>query len=339
MYRRRPHRQPPSLPPPPPRVGQHKPGAQAQSASAGSLPSKTCREQLPAASNCLWWRRARRGTAGGVRRNRSGHNGGACSPWAAVDGEQARQPSPIPFRKCPAFLSVRQIERRPRQWHPTVANMPRPSMAAHLSTAQATMNTIQTSWIFLILSVCDHRMVRASSLTSADPEIGTLTTLTNVQNSLFVPSLGRFLNRNPTYNLTRHQKNTTDPGDTPPKPEPNPRPPPVKRTNTGNATIGSALEPDEPRYAIVPDGVSLEGWSTTDKQELNDHVRHLLHSRKARFRRAMKGFGQYASRRKRLPEFPNHSNVNLSPWLLRHALRNSHHDFRLDLGVVLDWLD
>src|SRR5436305_627254 len=34
-----------------------------------------------------------------------------------------------------------------------------------------------------------------------------MTTLTNVQNSLFIPDLGRFLNRRPTYELTRRPTN------------------------------------------------------------------------------------------------------------------------------------
>ena len=37
-----------------------------------------------------------------------------------------------------------------------------------------------------------------------DPEVQTLSTLTNVQNSLFVPNVGHWLNRRPTYNLSQH---------------------------------------------------------------------------------------------------------------------------------------
>ncbi|KAK8120935.1 Integral membrane protein [Apiospora kogelbergensis] len=47
----------------------------------------------------------------------------------------------------------------------------------------------------------DSRMV--DMLDVLDPEVSTLSSITNVQNSLFVPSLGRFVNRRPTYNLTR----------------------------------------------------------------------------------------------------------------------------------------
>ena len=54
----------------------------------------------------------------------------------------------------------------------------------------------------------------------------------------------------------------------------------------------------ESQYAVLPHGVSLAGWSQEDKDELNDHVRHLLHSRRAKFKRSMRGFGKYVRRRK-----------------------------------------
>jgi hypothetical protein len=52
------------------------------------------------------------------------------------------------------------------------------------------------------------------------------------------------------------------------------------------------------QFAVLPHGVSLAGWSQEDKDELNDHVRHLLHSRRAKFKRGMRGFGKYVRRRK-----------------------------------------
>ena len=61
-------------------------------------------------------------------------------------------------------------------------------------------------------------------------------------------------------------------------------------------TIDSRLS--ETRYAVLPHGLSLEGWSEAEKEELNDHVRHLMHSKRAAFKRSMKGFGQYVRRRK-----------------------------------------
>jgi hypothetical protein len=141
--------------------------------------------------------------------------------------------------------------------------------------------------------------------------VATLATLTNVQNSLFIPDLGSFLNRRPTYNLTREP--TFFPGPV--------RPPSVKPASimTQNRietdaddveqrpgldrtfTIASHLSDTEDHYAVLPHGLSLEGWSLAEKEELNDHVRHMLHSRRAAFKRGMKGFGQYVRRRKSIP--------------------------------------
>ncbi|PCH05806.1 Protein of unknown function DUF2985 [Penicillium occitanis (nom. inval.)] len=131
-----------------------------------------------------------------------------------------------------------------------------------------------------------------------DPEISTLSTLTNVQNSLFVPDLGPLLNRMPTYTLTRRPSKLAEGLDTAQKkPEPavaeeplqtiTERPPAV-------SSITSALGPD--RFAILPDGATLDGWTQEDIEELNDHVRHMLHSRRSKFKRAMRGFGQYVKR-------------------------------------------
>ena len=50
------------------------------------------------------------------------------------------------------------------------------------------------------------------------------------------------------------------------------------------------------RYAVLPHGLSLEGWSEEDKADLDDHVRHLLHSRREGFKRSMRGFKQYISK-------------------------------------------
>lgn len=52
-----------------------------------------------------------------------------------------------------------------------------------------------------------------------------------------------------------------------------------------------------PRYAVLPEGHELAGWTHEDFAELNDHVRHMLHSRRSKFKRAMKGFGQYIRKR------------------------------------------
>ena len=66
-----------------------------------------------------------------------------------------------------------------------------------------------------------------------------------------------------------------------------------KPSNRRNS-VSSQLS--ESHYAVLPHGVRLEGWSEEDLDELNDHVRHLLHSRREGFKRGMRGFGKYVSK-------------------------------------------
>lgn len=69
------------------------------------------------------------------------------------------------------------------------------------------------------------------------------------------------------------------------------------------ASITSQLSQTEGHYAVLPHGISLTGWSEEDKMELNDHVRHLLHSKRAKFKRRMKAFGKYVRKRTLAPPF------------------------------------
>ncbi|QPG98521.1 hypothetical protein C2857_007693 [Epichloe festucae Fl1] len=145
-----------------------------------------------------------------------------------------------------------------------------------------------------------------------DPEVQTLSTLTNVQNSLFIPDLGSWVNRRPTYVLSQRDpvmplpvpaKETAQPPEEPTIEEEveeaeGPRPdegettgaPSIRRSNTITSRLSDS------HYAALPHGETLEGWSAAEKWELNDHVRHMLHSRRSRFKRQMKGFGQYVRR-------------------------------------------
>lgn len=116
--------------------------------------------------------------------------------------------------------------------------------------------------------------------------MSTLNDVTNIQNSLFIPSLGRFINRHPTYNLTRAPGR----GDT--------RPTTAAAPHGGDTFQRSSHVEDQDyefnfNHAVLPEGVSLDGWTLSEMAELNDHVRHMLHSRRSRFKRTMKAFGQY----------------------------------------------
>lgn len=144
----------------------------------------------------------------------------------------------------------------------------------------------------------DSRIV--DLLDVVDPEVSTLTSMTNLQNSLFIPSLGRFVNRRPTYDISwapprgpgnQQQENLEDiPEQSQPRPDGG-----DQRPSTGRAhSITSNVE--STHYAVLPHGESLEGWSREDIDRLNDHVRHMMHSRRSKFKRSMKGFGSYVSR-------------------------------------------
>lgn len=141
-------------------------------------------------------------------------------------------------------------------------------------------------------------------LDTLDAEVQTITSLTNVQNSLFIPNLGRWVNRQPTYvlrqspseresleEINRIIQNAEAQEQKEPEPEPGLR----RMASHGTlATIDSQLS--DSRFAVLPQGTSLEGWTKEEKAELNDHVRHMLHSKRSKFKRAMRGFGQYVRR-------------------------------------------
>ncbi|PYH99025.1 integral membrane protein [Aspergillus ellipticus CBS 707.79] len=129
-----------------------------------------------------------------------------------------------------------------------------------------------------------------------DPEVSALSTLTNVQNSLFIPNLGPFLNRNQTYTLSppsplKELEGTTSDEGEPEKPKE-----PAVRPSLEHTLTSIIDEGGEPRFAVLPDGGNLAGWSPEEIEELNDHVRHMLHSRRSKFKRSMRGFGKYVSK-------------------------------------------
>lgn len=144
----------------------------------------------------------------------------------------------------------------------------------------------------------------------------TLGTLTNVQNSLFVPDLGRLINRRPTYDLTsrpssarvadaaadaftrsragshRDRAGTVSTVDKPPTINEDTE----KTTEPLGRTASISSRMTERHFAVLPHGETLEGWTDEDVAELNDHVRHALHSRRAGFKRSWRGFKKYISK-------------------------------------------
>ncbi|KAI5308177.1 hypothetical protein KEM55_006363, partial [Ascosphaera atra] len=141
-------------------------------------------------------------------------------------------------------------------------------------------------------------------------------------NSLFVPNLGSFINRRPAYVLSGSWADGERPPSRrasridgqPPEQQPPPSVAPVSRYNTleedtemehvsSTHTEDSLVEEhsfDEERnkveYMILPDGVDVDGWTDAEIAQLNDHVRHMLHSRRSKFKRGFRGFLQYVSK-------------------------------------------
>ena len=189
-----------------------------------------------------------------------------------------------------------------------------------------------------------------------DPQVRTLNTLTNVQNSLFVPDIpyfGRFLNRQPTYDL-RMESSESSSSDSDNEKASLERP----RTRT---TLGAPDEEEEDEemgedqrqglrrshsitsvlteshYAVLPHRVTLEGWTDEDKAALDDHVRHQLHSRRSAFKRGFKGFLNYIRRRMfgHSPT-PAFLLIFVSSGLLRYPLCFLDYSIRSCLGSVPD---
>ena len=137
-----------------------------------------------------------------------------------------------------------------------------------------------------------------------------------------MPNLGRFLNRHPTYDLSRRpatigeeilseademkaisrvQTQARVPADKPLPDAPSTSEGEEIQENlkvpTGLSRIDSHMPEAKGQYAVLPHGISLASWSEEDKAELNDHVRHMLHSRRSKFKRRMKAFGKYVRKR------------------------------------------
>lgn len=74
-------------------------------------------------------------------------------------------------------------------------------------------------------------------------------------------------------------------------------PEPFGSTDQLNRTFSITSQVEDDHYAVLPHGVTLEGWTDEDVEALDDYVRHMLHSRRSRFKRSMKGFGKYIRKR------------------------------------------
>ncbi|KAK4670758.1 hypothetical protein QC764_611580 [Podospora pseudoanserina] len=132
-----------------------------------------------------------------------------------------------------------------------------------------------------------------------DPEVATLSSITNIQNSLFLPSLGKWVNRRPTYDLSQLPPM---PGAFPPSKESIASAAAAVQGEQQGEHAGprspslSSVLTSEPQYAILPNDASLQGWREEDVKLLNDYVRHMLHSRRSKIKQRFKAFGKYVRR-------------------------------------------
>ncbi|KAK3684130.1 hypothetical protein B0T22DRAFT_412679 [Podospora appendiculata] len=139
----------------------------------------------------------------------------------------------------------------------------------------------------------DERIV--DFLDAVDPEVATISSMNNIGNSLFNFIPNKWVNRRPTYDLSQLPYM---PGAFPPSKEdvatlgesPGAGRPQVARVHSFSTVLSAQ------QYAVLPNDATLEGWREEDIKLLNDYVRHMLHSRRSKFKQRLKGFVQYASR-------------------------------------------
>jgi hypothetical protein len=247
------------------------------------------------------------------------------------------------------------------------------------STLASTQRTSSTGWTLSVNLTTKFPPDTTVSLLPIDPEVATVSTLSNVQNSLFLPDLGNLYNRMPIIDLSRRRKQPkkrpsthkmrevqhvsafaepsemeaqrrqdnlavergrdrpSDPhrdadarepqwietesldGDSPeiqraphvPRPWPTSRSPSAgsSSSSSSSSSRNSAEEDMRQRerlmrsmstirgeYAVLPAGIAWDDWTEDEKAELDDHVRHLMHSRRERFRRRLRGFRKFVTR-------------------------------------------
>ncbi|KAI1935687.1 hypothetical protein LOZ12_005718 [Ophidiomyces ophidiicola] len=227
------------------------------------------------------------------------------SPMSPVSEETSRQPSHpgppsglVESAQPVAGVILRPIENSQNTGPPRQGRIGRMSTGARSMFGLNRVATHSGTINMPSLPQGEYEAEVVNLLDVVDPEISTITTLTNVQNSLFIPDLGTWINRRPAYTVTPDpgQGNAEiENGKAFEKQEPlkDGVRPAAERTGTMD-TITSHLS--DSRFAVLPDGVSLDGWGAEDKRALNDHVRHMLHSRRSAFKRGLKGFIQYVKK-------------------------------------------
>ncbi|KAK4180678.1 hypothetical protein QBC36DRAFT_319515 [Triangularia setosa] len=209
--------------------------------------------------------------------------------------EPQRPPMPKSTETVPPLSSV------PENPSPSPANQDGPPHTGrfHRALGRRRQTILNPQQVFPAPGddVYDSRVV--DFLDVIDPEVATLSSITNIQNSLFLPSLGKWVNRRPTYDLSQLPQM---PGAFPSSKESIASAAAAvqeerhgEHTGPRSPSLSSVLT-SEPQYAILPNDASLQGWREEDVKLLNDYVRHMLHSRRSKIKQRFKAFGKYVKR-------------------------------------------
>lgn len=167
------------------------------------------------------------------------------------------------------------------------------------------------------------------------------------------PQLARGLTRQQTTPMSRQVSRQISRKPVPPTPAPPPVPDKTEEQEMRVAERGDSRTPEPPElhrtisltshveeehYAVLPHGVTLDGWSDEDVKALDDYVRHMLHSRRSKFKRGLKGFGKYIKKRMLFLALVFSTNFPSSRFL-RHFICLPYHRVRSYLGAFPNRLD
>ena len=115
-----------------------------------------------------------------------------------------------------------------------------------------------------------------------------MTNLADMQNSLFVPNLGTYLDRSRPFRLSRPPMDLNKPLPRAPRTPPE-GPPGVSRHPSDAESVVRAGE-----YLVMPTGwVDWGVLTDQERHELDEYVHYLLTSKRERIRRSWRGFKQY----------------------------------------------
>lgn len=171
-----------------------------------------------------------------------------------------------------------------------------------------------------------------------------------------MPNLGRIINRRPSYDLTPQRTDDTGSETSSQTAVEVPTLNTIPTLSTDEAveegtevglsesedarrkrrfSISSQL--DESHYAVLPHLFTVDDWDEEEVKALNNHVRHQMHSKRAKFKRQMRGFRKYASKRTSCSAISERrTDIRRSTWLFRHLVCSFDNPVWSNMGVTND---